>query len=195
MAGRESTKARLAAAAELEERVTNELTGMDMTGVRFRVEIKSGNEPGPNGCDTVRFLLSANVGEELRPLARIASGGELSRIMLALQKVLTEDIDVQTLIFDEVDSGISGRAAHAVGQKLASLAKNRQVICVTHLPGIARFGSEHFLIEKRSGGRTYTDVKSSTGAEESEIARMTGGPEITKAALDNAAEMLETASE
>lgn len=195
--GRELTKARLAAAAELEERVTNELTGMDMTGVRFRVEIKSGNEPGPNGCDTVRFLLSANVGEELRPLARIASGGELSRIMLALQKVLTEDIDVQTLIFDEVDSGISGRAAHAVGQKLASLAKNRQVICVTHLPGIARFGSEHFLIEKGvRGGRTYTDVKKlDRSGRIREIARMTGGPEITKAALDNAAEMLETASE
>lgn len=191
-AGRELTASRTSAAKSFEADVADQLAGMDMAGVRLITQIVPSDQPGNNGCDCVRFLLSANIGEEPRPLARIASGGELSRIMLAMQNVLPQNDTVPTLIFDEVDAGISGRAAQAVGEKLAALARKKQVICVTHLPRIAGYGTTHFLIEKGTrNGRTYTSVRNlDRQARVKEIARMTGGSVITRAALESAEEML-----
>ena len=116
-------------------------------------------EPSPDGCDTIRFLMSANVGSDLRPIARIASGGELARIMLALKNVLAEQEAVGTLVFDEVDTGVSGRAAQKVAEKLAQVSRRKQVLCVTHLPQLAAMADTHFSVEKgESKGRTFTHV-------------------------------------
>ena len=193
----ELTEVRKSAAEGLSKDVALQLSGMDMNGVQFCAHMAPLDKLGPNGAESVSFLLSANVGELPRPLARIASGGELSRIMLALQNVLTRDDEAATLIFDEVDAGISGRAAQAVAKKLAALAQNKQVICVTHLPRIASFGTEHFLIEKGTrDGRTYTSVTPlDKEGRKKELVRMTGGTLLTDAALENADELLRSAAE
>jgi len=194
---KELTSVRNEAAVGLSKDVAEQLSGMDMHGVQFYAHMEPLETPGPNGAESVSFLLSANIGEQPRPLARIASGGELSRIMLALQNVLTRNDEADTLIFDEVDAGISGRAAQAVAKKLAALAQNKQVICVTHLPRIASFGTEHFLIEKGTrDGRTYTSVTLlDTEGRKKELVRMTGGTLLTDAALENADELLKSAAE
>ena len=146
-AGAALTQARQRAAKVLEERIQSELRDLDMRRVRFAIEFTP-RDPGPDGCDAIRFLMSANVGEDLRPIAKIASGGELARIMLALKNVLAEQESVGTLVFDEVDTGVSGRAAQKVAEKLAQVSRRKQVLCVTHLPQLAAMADTHFSVEK-----------------------------------------------
>ena len=148
-----------------------------------------------NGTDQAQFLISTNVGEEPKPLHMVASGGELSRIMLAVKTVLADDDDIPTLIFDEIDTGISGRTAQSVSEKLNDIGKNHQVICITHLPQIAAMADSHYKIEKTvKGGRTVTEVTKLTADEEiEELARLLGGAAITQAVRKNAGEMKELA--
>ena len=182
----------------LEERIQSELAQLDMPKVRFRVEfgpVESGNGLNADGMDAVRFLMSANVGEDLKPIQKIASGGELARIMLALKNVLAENDDVGTLVFDEVDTGVSGRAAQKVAEKLAQVARHKQVLCVTHLPQLAAMADVHFSVEKgEREGRTFTAVESlDRSRRQQELARLTSGDRITDAALDSAGELLDGA--
>ena len=192
--GAELTKVRRAAAAVLEQRIQQELRDLDMNRVRFAIEFGE-KEPAPDGCDTIRFLMSANVGEDLRPIARIASGGELARIMLALKNVLAEQEAVGTLVFDEVDTGVSGRAAQKVAEKLAQVSRCKQVLCVTHLPQLAAMADTHFSVEKgESKGRTFTHViLLDREARKAELARLTGGTKVTPALLESAGELLDEA--
>ena len=188
------TKARKSAAAELEQRILKELRDLDMNRVRFSIEFTE-KEPGPDGCDTVRFLMSANAGEDLKPIARIASGGELARIMLALKNVLAEQEQVGTLVFDEVDTGVSGRAAQKVAEKLAQVSRHKQVLCVTHLPQLAAMADSHFSVEKgERKGRTFTEVVQLDRSQRmAELARLTGGSKVTDALLQSAGELLDEA--
>ena len=193
-AGAELTKARKAAAAVLEERIQRELRELDMVRVRFAIDFAP-KDPSPDGCDAIRFLMSANAGEDLRPIARIASGGELARIMLALKNVLAEQESVGTLVFDEVDTGVSGRAAQKVAEKLAQVSRHKQVLCVTHLPQLAAMADTHFSVEKgERDGRTYTRVVLlDREARKAELARITGGANVTEALLQSAGELLDAA--
>ena len=193
-AGADLTAARKAAAGELETRIQVELRDLDMHRVRFHIEFGE-KEPGPDGCDAVRFLMSANAGEDLKPIARIASGGELARIMLALKNVLAEQEAIGTLVFDEVDTGVSGRAAQKVAEKLAQVSRRKQVLCVTHLPQIAAMADTHFSVEKgERDGRTYTRVTLlDRERRKAELARITGGSSVTAALLASAGELLDAA--
>ena len=193
-AGADLTAARKAAAGELETRIQVELRDLDMHRVRFHIEFGE-KEPGPDGCDAVRFLMSANAGEDLKPIARIASGGELARIMLALKNVLAEQEAIGTLVFDEVDTGVSGRAAQKVAEKLAQVSRRKQVLCVTHLPQLAAMADTHFSVEKgERDGRTYTRVTClDRPARMAELARITGGSSVTEALLASAGELLDAA--
>ena len=189
---------RKAAGEALSARIQSELAQLDMPKVRFRTDfspVEGETGLGPDGMDTVRFLMSANVGEDLKPIQKIASGGELARIMLCLKNVLAENDDVQTLVFDEVDTGVSGRAAQKVAQKLAQVAGRKQVLCVTHLPQIAAMADVHFSVEKgEREGRTYTAVEAlDHPGRQRELARLTSGEHIGKAALDQAGELLDGA--
>ena len=145
------------------------------------------------GIDRAIFMIAPNLGEDLKPLATIASGGELSRVILALKAILAETDSVETVIFDEVDAGIGGGTAEVVGRKLAELAKHHQVICITHLPQIAKFGEHHFSISKHViDGRTQTEIHPLNEADRHrEIARMLGGEDITSTTLKHARELLE----
>ena len=193
-AGAALTEVRKAAAQVLEERIQTELRDLDMHKVWFSIEFAE-KEPGPDGCDAIRFLMSANVGEELRPIARIASGGELARIMLALKNVLAEQEAIGTLVFDEVDTGVSGRAAQKVAEKLAQVSRRKQVLCVTHLPQLAAMADVHFSVEKgERDGRTYTRVvQLDREQRKAELARITGGSHVTEALLESAGELLDRA--
>ena len=192
--GAELTRVRREAAKLLENRIQKELQDLDMNKVRFAIEFTE-KEPSPDGCDTIRFLMSANVGEDLRPIARIASGGELARIMLALKNVLAEQESIGTLVFDEVDTGVSGRAAQKVAEKLAQVSRRKQVLCVTHLPQLAAMADTHFSVEKgERGGRTYTEVVLLNREQrKAELARITGGSKVTEALLESAGELLDEA--
>ena len=163
-----------------------------MEGVEFTAQIEQGRYT-KNGCDTVEFMINANKGEQAKPLHKIASGGELSRIMLAIKSCLAEVDGVDTMIFDEIDTGISGYAADKVGTQLKRVSKNRQVICVTHLAQIAAGGDNHLLIEKNiSGGRTFTKVTPLEREERiNEIARIMSGSEITESLYNSAKELLD----
>lgn len=174
--------------------VKNELSFLDMSSIEFKV-IQNEKSFDETGCDEIYFLISANAGEEPKPLSKIASGGELSRIMLAIKNVLASKDNTQTLIFDEVDTGVSGRAAQKIGIKLKEVSKNRQVLCVTHLAQIACFADNHFLISKsESENKTYTKVENlDKNGRIHELARIIGGIESTQSALDTAAEMIENA--
>lgn len=176
---------------EFEKQIMQQLAYLDMPGAVFKVDFKTVN-PGSNGIDDVQFLLSANAGQEPKPLSKIASGGELSRIMLAIRCALAESESVSTLIFDEIDTGISGRAAHKVGYKLKQLSSGFQVICVTHLAQIAAGADNHLLIEKRTEeGKTFTLVTNlESDARIKEIARIIGGDIITQATLSSAEELI-----
>lgn len=145
-----------------------------------------------DGYDTVEFMLSPNPGEELRPLSKIASGGELSRIMLALKTILAKTASVETIIFDEVDSGIGGATAEVVGDKLQSLARYHQILCITHLPQIASKGDTHFLVKKKvKDKRTLTTISElDSGERVAEIARLVGGKVITEQAMAHARSLL-----
>lgn len=193
-AGATLTKARTEAARRLEEHILRELQDLDMGRVQFSIELTE-KEPAADGCDSVRFLLSANAGEDLRPLARIASGGELARIMLALKNVLAEQDQVGTLVFDEVDTGVSGRAAQRIAEKMAQVSCRKQVLCVTHLPQLAAMADTHFSVEKgEQGGRTYTRVLCLDRQQRAqELARLTGGAHVTEALLRSAEELLDEA--
>ena len=184
-------KNRKSAAMALSAKILSELSQLDMPKVQFQccfTEI----ELSPNGADQVAFYMSANAGEALKPLSKVASGGELARIMLAMKNVLAEQDRVQTLIFDEVDTGVSGRAAQKVAEKLRSVAKSKQVLCVTHLPQLAAMGDTHLLIAKEErGGRTYTTVTPlDMDGRKRELARIIGGAAITETTLKSAEEML-----
>lgn len=188
--------ARESAAAEMSAQVESELSFLDMPGVVIRAKIEKGKLTS-TGLDSVEFMISANAGEDLKPLSKIASGGELSRIMLALKNVISEKDDVHTLIFDEIDTGVSGRAAQKIGIKLAQAAKRQQVLCVTHLSQMAVMADNHLLIEKQTkDGRTYTSVRQLDREERKrEIARIMVGENITGTALKNADELLREAGE
>ena len=167
-----------------------------MPSVRFAVEFTPlEGEPGfdLNGCDEIRFVMSANAGEALGRISRIASGGELSRIMLAMKNVFAEKDPVATMIFDEIDTGVSGIAAQRVGEKLYSVSLGKQVMCVTHLPQIAAMADQHYLIRKEErGGRTYTNVfPLDREGRRQELARLHGGDNITETTLLSAEEQLE----
>jgi len=182
---------RLQSAQRLSERILTELTQLDMLKVQFSCEFTQ-TDLTVNGADTVAFYMSANAGEALKPLSKVASGGELARIMLAMKNVLAEKDQVNTLIFDEVDTGVSGRAAQKVAEKLRSVAASKQVLCVTHLPQLAALASTHLLIAKEERqGRTYTTVTPlDLEGRKRELARIIGGANITQTTLKSAEEML-----
>ena len=189
---------RKAVAERLKARIEGELRQMDMTKVRFQTEFSS--KPGKlglddTGMDEVRFLMSANVGENLKPIAKVASGGELSRIMLALKNVLADNDSICTLIFDEVDTGISGRAAGKVAEKMSRLSLTCQVLCVTHLAQIAAMSDYHYSVHKEEkNGRTYTCVETlDRPGRRAELARLTGGAHQSEAILKGAEELLKEA--
>ena len=185
-------------AAELEKRIVTELRELNMPSVRFAVEfVPVDNEQGfdASGVDKIRFIMSANAGEELGRISKIASGGELSRIMLAMKNVFAENDPVGTMVFDEIDTGVSGIAAQRVAEKLFAVSKGRQVMCVTHLPQIAAMADSHYLIAKHEeGGRTYTEVNGLTReGRRRELARLHGGDFITETTLASAEEQLAAA--
>ena len=189
------SQARQEAAKRLETRISDELRALSMPSVRFAVELAPlEGDPGfdANGADRVRFLMSANAGEELGRISRIASGGELSRIMLAMKNVFAENDPVPTMIFDETDTGVSGIAAQRVGEKLYTVSLGKQVMCVTHLPQIAAMADQHYLIRKEErSGRTYTDVMPlDREGRKQELARLHGGDHITATTLASAEEQL-----
>ena len=175
----------------MSERILTELAQLDMPRVRFQCQFRE-LELTPTGADAAAFYMSANAGEALKPLSKVASGGELARIMLALKNVLAEKDDIGTLIFDEVDTGVSGRAAQKVAEKLRSVAAHKQVLCVTHLPQLAALADTHLLIAKSErGGRTYTQVTPlDREGRKKELARIIGGTNITETTLKSAEEML-----
>ena len=184
-------KNRQETARNLSERILTELAQLDMPRVQFQCQFQE-QELGSTGADVVAFYMSANAGEALKPLSKVASGGELARIMLAMKNVLAEKDQVETLIFDEVDTGVSGRAAQKVAEKLRSVAAHKQVLCVTHLPQLAALADTHLLIAKSErDGRTYTTVTPlDLEGRKRELARIIGGANITETTLKSAEEML-----
>lgn len=191
------TESRRAAAKRLEAEIIRELAELDMEKVKMRIAVHTGAKLSAHGFDTVTFEISVNPGEPEKPLSKVASGGELSRIMLALKNVLTAGEDVGMLIFDEIDTGVSGHAAQQIARKLSAIAKKKQTLCVTHLPQIAAMGDHHLRISKSvRGGRSYTDVSPMDRAHRvDEIARLLSGEQISEAARRNAEELLEAAGQ
>ena len=194
------SQARRAAAAELQARVQEELRQLDMPKVQFQTEFSpQDGEAGMDetGLDQVQFLMSANLGEALKPIQKVASGGELARIMLALKNVLAEGDDIGTLVFDEVDTGVSGRAAQKVAEKMAQVARRKQVLCVTHLPQIAAMADTHFSVQKgERDGRTFTELERlDRSRRREELARLIGGAAVTPALLESAEELLSQAEQ
>ncbi len=192
------SKARKKAAEQLQKRVQEELRQLDMPKVQFITEfVPSPGQDGMDdtGMDQVQFLMSANLGEALKPIQKVASGGELARIMLALKNVLAEDDGIGSLVFDEVDTGVSGRAAQKVAEKMADVARRKQVLCVTHLPQIAAMADVHFMVEKgEEKGRTYTRVAWLERQDRvEELARLIGGATVTDVLRGSAAELLDQA--
>ena len=198
--GEALSQARRAAAAELQARVQEELRQLDMPKVQFQTEFSpQDGEAGMDetGLDQVQFLMSANLGEALKPIQKVASGGELARIMLALKNVLAEGDDIGTLVFDEVDTGVSGRAAQKVAEKMAQVARRKQVLCVTHLPQIAAMADTHFSVQKgERDGRTFTELERlDRSRRREELARLIGGAAVTPALLESAEELLSQAEQ
>ena len=191
------TESRRAAAKRLEAEIIRELAELDMEKVKMRIAVHTGAKLSAHGFDTVTFEISVNPGEPEKPLSKVASGGELSRIMLALKNVLTAGEDVGMLIFDEIDTGVSGHAAQQIARKLSAIAKKKQTLCVTHLPQIAAMGDHHLRISKSvRGGRSYTDVSPMDRAHRvDEIARLLSGEQISEAARRNAEELLKAAGQ
>ncbi len=185
------TNIRKKAAHSLEQAITSALAELNFDKARFRVSMEPLGKYSPKGADAVEFLVATNPGADLYPLGKVASGGELSRIMLAIKTVFADTDHIETLIFDEIDVGISGRTAQKVSEKMAFLGKTHQVICITHLPQIAAMADTHFVIEKvTSDKETRTEIRPlSVEESEEELARMLGGAEITDAVLANAREM------
>lgn len=191
------TVGRKKAAKELEGRIVRELKELNMPSVRFAVDFSpvGGVGFGPDGAEELRFLMSANAGAELGRISKIASGGELSRIMLAMKNVFAESDSVPTMIFDEIDTGVSGIAAQRVGEKLYTVSLGKQVLCVTHLPQIAAMADSHYrILKEERGGKTYTQVNAlDRDGRRRELARLHGGENITETTLLSAEEQLEAA--
>ena len=190
-AAKELRKNRKETAESMSARILTELAQLDMPRVQFSCEFTE-TDLTANGADTVAFYMSANAGEALKPMSKVASGGELARIMLAMKNVLAEKDQVNTLIFDEVDTGVSGRAAQKVAEKLRAVAAHKQVLCVTHLPQLAALANTHLLIAKSErNGRTFTSVTPlDMEGRKKELARIIGGTNITETTLKSAEEML-----
>lgn len=188
--------ARHEAADALSAQILTELSQLDMGRIRFSVAFTE-TELTENGMDAVQFLMSANAGEAMKPIHKIASGGELARIMLAMKNVLSEQDQVGTMVFDEVDTGVSGRAAQKVAEKMARISRRKQVLCVTHLPQLAAMADTHFSVEKgEHDGRTYTRVTQLDRQQRrQELARLTGGSHVTETMLSGAEELLRQAEE
>ena len=183
--------------AVLEKQMEESLKYLNFLQVRFKIKISQLGKYTKNGSDDVEFLISTNPGEDVKPLGQVASGGELSRIMLGIKSVLAEIDDIPTLIFDEIDTGISGRTAQKVAEKMAYIGRNHQVLCITHLPQIAAMADSHYLIEKTAEGeRTQTQIRELSEAEQiHEVGRLMGGVEITQTILDSADEMKKMAEQ
>ncbi|MCP4391962.1 MAG: DNA repair protein RecN [Gammaproteobacteria bacterium] len=179
-------------AASLSEQISQVMQQLGMENGRFVIDIESGQEPGTNGIDIIRYLVSTNPGQAPKALTRVASGGELSRISLAIQVIMSESSQIPTLIFDEVDSGVGGAIAEIVGKKLRLLGKGRQVLCVTHLPQVASQAHHHFRVEKTSAQDSTTTAVFALDENErlEEIARMLGGVKITEQSRAHASEMI-----
>jgi DNA repair protein RecN (Recombination protein N) len=209
-AATELTAKRMAAAGRLEKLATAQINDLAMQ-VRFKVDVTAEKDAGTwtaHGWDRIQYLIATNAGEPLKPLEEIASGGEMSRVMLALKVTVEESFAAgaghvkkkeqlptpRMLVFDEIDIGIGGRAAEAVGRKLKMLSKRQQVVCITHLPQIAAFADQHFLIEKADkGGRTRTSIRRMEEAERArEVARMLSGAKLTETSLEHARNLLES---
>ena len=190
-AAKELRKNRQETSVTIADRILTELAQLDMPRVQFACQFTE-TDLTANGADSVAFYMSANAGEALKPMSKVASGGELARIMLAMKNVLAEKDQVNTLIFDEVDTGVSGRAAQKVAEKLRSVATHKQVLCVTHLPQLAALANTHLLIAKSErDGRTYTSVTPlDIEGRKRELARIIGGTNITETTLKSAEEML-----
>ena len=192
--GNALTEARKKVGKELSEAVVSELTQLNFKDADIEVAITPLKAPGPKGMDEVELFITTNKGEPLKPLAKVASGGEVSRIMLAIKAITADSENISTLIFDEVDTGISGITASIVGNKLQSLARNHQVISITHLPQIAAKGDHNYRIYKESDdSETFAYVEEITGEDKlMEIARLLGGTKITKATIENARDLIES---
>lgn len=190
------SKIRKKKAKELCQKVKEHLLDLNFLNTDFTMEFKESTQLSFNGIDEVQFMIATNLNEPLRPLHTTASGGELSRIMLAIKTVLADNDNIDTLIFDEIDTGISGRTAQKVSEKMALISKNHQLICITHLPQIAAMADKHFIIEKSvEENKTHTHVRQLNKEEEiTELARMLGGVTITETTLENAREMKELAN-
>lgn len=192
--GGELTSSRMKVANLLEESLLKELESLNMKNTKFKVIF---NKVGytSSGCDDVEYYVSFNLGENLNPLNKVASGGEMSRFMLAFKKILSDVDKIETMIFDEIDTGISGRAAQVVGEKLAEMSKHKQLICITHLPQIAAFADDHYYIEKNvENERTFTSIRNlSYQDRQEEIARLISGKIITEKTLEHSHEMIELA--
>jgi DNA repair protein RecN (Recombination protein N) len=190
----ELSRKRQQTAATLSEQITRVMQELGMEGGRFVIDIDSGAEPGVHGVDEIRYLVSANPGQPPKSLSKVASGGELSRISLAIQVIMSESSQIPTLIFDEVDAGVGGGVAEIVGKKLRLLGGDRQVLCVTHLPQVASQAHHHFRVEKTSKGKHTSTAVFALGADErlEEVARMLGGVRITEQTRAHASEMIAT---
>lgn len=192
--GGELTSSRMKVANLLEESLLKELESLNMKNTKFKAIF---NKVGytSSGCDDVEYYVSFNLGENLNPLNKVASGGEMSRFMLAFKKILSDVDKIETMIFDEIDTGISGRAAQVVGEKLAEMASYKQLICITHLPQIAAFADDHYYIEKNvENERTFTSIRNlSYQDRQEEIARLISGKIITEKTLEHSHEMIELA--
>lgn len=184
-------------ACRLEKLICEALVDLNFLDVQFKIVFCDRKQPQRNGSDDVEFLISTNPGEPVRPLSKVASGGELSRIMLAIKTILADKDEIETLIFDEIDVGISGRTAQMVSEKMALIGRSRQVICITHLAQIAAMADHHFAIEKMADGKETSTNICSLKADEAvqELARLLGGAQITQTVLDSAKEMKELANE
>ena len=194
LAGQLSLK-RVDAAKRMAKVVRQELEALKMGQTIFEIHVTQDSgetEFGPDGIDQVEFRLSTNAGEPAKPLSKVASGGELSRVMLALKSVLAERDHVPVLIFDEIDTGVGGAVAASIGKRLRALGRYHQVFCITHLPQVAAQGEQHLCVEKtQEDNRTVTTVRSLTGQKrENEIARMLGGLTVTKKVRETAAELI-----
>ncbi len=190
----EIRKARKKVAIDLQDVLLKELHSLNMKNVVFEVNFRE-VQFNQNGCDDVEFMASFNLGEDIKPIYKVASGGEMSRFMLAFKTILADIDEIDTLVFDEIDTGISGIAAQIVGEKLSKIGKKKQVICITHLPQIAANGDTHYQIEKNtSNNRTFTNIKELTIEEKvEEIARLIAGNNITEKTIEHAHEIIELA--
>ena len=183
------------AALVLQEQVTKSLIDLNFMAVNFEISIERSNTITDNGFDNVNFMISTNPGEPVRPLNKVASGGELSRIMLAIKSILASEDEIDTLIFDEIDTGISGKTATMVAEKMANISRHHQVICISHLSQIAAMADNHYLIEKKlENNSTITNIKKLSGDESiEELVRINGDGTVSEAAISHAKEMKEMA--